>query len=230
NQLWPGLRGSANGRLDLAGTREAPQARLDLQGQQLRLDEQRIASLVLKARLDQQQQAHLSLQAREIRSGDTEVGELTLTGQGNRQEQAVALRLEGEQIQAELNLAGQLEGDSEGGWNWQGQLSEALLAAAGQRWQLQQAAPIERRADGQLTLAAHWWRSGAASLCGEEQRLMPDPRIHYRLRDFPLASLAAWLPDDFQWQGELDAEVALDLPASGPSGRILVDAGQGSLR
>lgn len=230
NQLWPGLRGSANGRLDLAGTREAPQARLDLQGQQLRLDEQRIASLVLKARLDQQQQAHLSLQAREIRSGDTEIGELTLTGQGNRQEQAVALRLEGEQIQAELNLAGQLEGDSEGGWNWQGQLSEALLAAAGQRWQLQQAAPIERRADGQVTLGAHCWRSGAASLCGEEQRLMPDPRIRYRLRDFPLNSLAAWLPDDFQWQGELDAEVALDLPASGPSGRILVDAGQGRLR
>lgn len=230
NQLWPGLRGSVNGRLDLAGSREVPQARLELQGQQLRLDEQRIASLVLKARLDQEQRAHLNVQAQGIRSGETELGELILSGQGNLQEQAVILRLDGENLQAELDLAGQLEGDSERGWNWQGQLSEALLAAAGQRWQLQQAAPIERLADGQLTVGAHCWRSGAASLCGEEQRLMPDPRIRYRLRDFPLDSLAAWLPDDFQWEGQLNAEVTLDLPASGPNGRILVDAGQGTLR
>ena len=230
NQLWPGLRGSANGRLDLAGSREAPQARLTLQGQQLRLDDQRIARLALSARLDHEQYAHLSLQARGIRSGETEVGELTLTGQGNRQEQALALLLDGEALRAELGLAGHLKGNVQRGWHWQGQFSEALLAAGGQRWQLQQAAPIERRADGQLTLGAHCWRSGAASLCGEEQRLMPDPRIRYRLRNFPLDSLAPWLPDDFQWQGELNAEVALDLPASGPNGRVLVDAGQGTLR
>ena len=43
-------------------------------------------------------------------------------------------------------------------------------------------------------------------------------------------SLAAWLPKDFAWQGTLNADVQLDLPASGPKGVIAVDASGGILR
>src|SRR5690606_14192432 len=61
-------------------------------------------------------------------------------------------------------------------------------------------------------------------------RLLPDPQLRYRLRDFPLESLAAYLPDNLVWQGEVDADLSLDLPSAGPSGRIRVDAGPGTLR
>ena len=59
---------------------------------------------------------------------------------------------------------------------------------------------------------------------------MPDPRIRYRLRDFALQSLADYLPEDFARQGELNADIELDLPAAGPNGQVQVDAGPGVLR
>src|SRR3990167_10853663 len=51
-----------------------------------------------------------------------------------------------------------------------------------------------------------------------------------RLSDFPLDSLASWLPEDFAWQGELNGQLQLDLPTSDPSGRLQLDAGSGVWR
>ena len=42
--------------------------------------------------------------------------------------------------------------------------------------------------------------------------------------------MADYLPEDFRWQGELNADIELDLPAGGPNGRVRVDAGPGVLR
>ncbi|MNZ70188.1 Translocation and assembly module TamB [compost metagenome] len=81
-----------------------------------------------------------------------------------------------------------------------------------------------------MNLGAHCWASGGASLCGEDSRLQPDPRLRFHLRNFPLDSLARWLPEEFAWQGTLNGDVQLDLPASGPNGNILLDAGSGTLR
>ncbi|MBC7210970.1 MAG: translocation/assembly module TamB domain-containing protein, partial [Pseudomonas sp.] len=88
----------------------------------------------------------------------------------------------------------------------------------------------QRLASGQLDFGAHCWRSGQASLCGEDQRLAPEPRLRYHLKQFPLDSLAQWLPKDFAWQGLLNADINLDIPASGPKGSIRIDAGGGTLR
>ncbi|MQU49328.1 translocation/assembly module TamB domain-containing protein, partial [Pseudomonas sp. FSL A6-1183] len=89
---------------------------------------------------------------------------------------------------------------------------------------------LERLADGRLNLGAQCWLSGPASLCSEEQRLVPDPKLRLHLKQFPLDSLAEWLPKDFQWQGQLNADLMLDLPASGPKGQVVVDASGGTLR
>jgi hypothetical protein len=57
----------------------------------------------------------------------------------------------------------------------------------GRRPGLEAASPgkIERLADGRLNFAAHCWVSGPASLCGEDQRLMPEPKLRYHLKQFP---------------------------------------------
>ncbi|MBF2998280.1 translocation/assembly module TamB, partial [Pseudomonas aeruginosa] len=68
------------------------------------------------------------------------------------------------------------------------------------------------------------------SLCGGEQRLLPEPRLRYTLRDFPLDSLKQWFPEDFAWQGKLNGDLQLDVPARGPSGVVSLDAGSGTLR
>ncbi|WP_172149821.1 translocation/assembly module TamB domain-containing protein [Pseudomonas tumuqii] len=224
-QLWPHLQGQLQGQLDLAGTLQAPQGQLSLQGQRLAYIDQRLQRLQLDAALDSAQQARVELDAQGIVLGETELGRLTASGQGDRRQQRLQLKLAGPLLQSALAFAGRWEQGA-----WRGHLNSGEVQSGGQDWRLQQPAGLVRLANGQLSLAAHCWRSGAASLCGEDQRLLPEPRLRYRLSDFPLDSLAPWLPSDFAWQGLLNAEVQLDLPATGPSGRVVLDAGSGTWR
>jgi len=224
-QLWPQLRGQLNGRLDVAGTLQAPQGKLALQGVQLALDDNRLQSLNLDASLDSAQRAQIDLKGSGITVGDNPLGTLTATGTGTLKQQKLQLDLQGPLLKLALGLDGNLDQG-----NWRGRLASGDIQAGGQDWQLQSPAKIERLVDGKLTFGAHCWVSGPASLCGEDQRLMPEPKLRYHLKQFPIDSLAQWLPKDFAWQGRLNADVQLDLPASGPKGQVLVDASGGTLR
>ncbi len=224
-QLWPQLRGQLNGRVDVAGTLHAPQGKVNLQGVQLAFDDNRLKSLNLDATLDSAQRAKIELKGSGIEVGDNALGTLTASGEGTLKNQKLQLDLQGPLLQLALGLDGSLDQG-----NWRGRLASGDIKAGGQDWQLQGPAKIERLADGKLTFGAHCWMSGAASLCGEDQRLMPEPKLRYHLKQFPIDSLAQWLPKDFAWQGKLNADVQLDLPASGPKGQVLVDASGGTLR
>ncbi|MGH8379373.1 translocation/assembly module TamB domain-containing protein [Pseudomonas sp.] len=224
-QLWPQLQGQLKGKLEVAGTLQAPQGTLTLQGQQLAQADNHLQRLALNARLDSAQRAVIDLQAGGIRLGDTHLGVLSAKGRGDVRQQQLELALDGPQLKLDLGLDGQLDKG-----NWRGQLASGQILAGGQDWQLQAPAKLQRLASGQLDFAAHCWRSGQASLCGDDQRLAPEPRLRYHLKQFPLQSLAQWLPKDFAWQGLLNADISLDVPASGPKGTIVVDASGGTLR
>lgn len=224
-QLWPQLRGQMTGRLDVAGTLKAPQGKLNLLGQQLAFEDNRLQKLTLDANLDNAQRAKIDLKGSGIQAGETQVGTFTASAQGDIKNQKVQLDLAGPLLKLALALDGNLDQG-----NWRGRLASGDVQAGGQDWKLQAPAKIERMADGELTFAAHCWVSGPASLCGEDQRLMPEPKLRYHLKQFTIDSLAQWLPKDFAWQGKLNADVQLDLPASGPKGVVSVDAGGGTLR
>lgn len=224
-QLWPQLQGQLKGRLDVAGTLAAPQGHLQLQGQQLAQAENRLQGLTLDARLDAAQKGRIDLSATGIRAGETALGTLTAKGQGDIRQQQLQLALDGPQLKLDLGADGQLDKG-----NWRGRLASGEIRVGGQDWRLQAPAKLQRLANGQIDFGTHCWISGPASLCGDEQRLAPEPRIRYHLKQFPLGSLAQWLPKDFAWQGQLNADINLDLPASGPKGTVQVDASGGTLR
>ncbi|KAB0496411.1 translocation/assembly module TamB domain-containing protein [Pseudomonas vancouverensis] len=224
-QLWPQLRGQVNGRVDVAGTLKAPQGKLDLQGSQLVYEDNRLQSLNLDATLDSAQRAKIDLKGSGIQAGDTSLGTLTASGQGDIKNQKLTLDLQGPKLKLALGLDGVLDKG-----NWRGRLASGDIQAGGQDWKLQGPAKLERLADGKVNFGAHCWASGQASLCGEDSRLMPEPKLRYHLKQFPIDSLAQWLPKDFAWQGRLNADLQLDLPASGPNGQISLDANGGTLR
>ncbi|MGG2397082.1 translocation/assembly module TamB domain-containing protein [Pseudomonas sp. SH1-B] len=225
-QLWPGLQGQMQGQLSLAGSLQAPQGQLALSGERLAFGDPSLRRLQLDATLDARQQARLDLNLRGIRIGDTYIGRLQAEGRGDQRQQALDIDLQGPLLQLALALDGNLgeQGD------WRGRIASGRIRSGGQDWQLQQAASLERLASGRLNLGAHCWQSAEASLCGGQQRLMPQPSLDWRLQNFPLASLQPWLPDDFAWQGSLSGELKVELPDSGPSGQIVLDAGAGTLR
>ncbi|CAI8934573.1 translocation and assembly module TamB [Pseudomonas sp. IT-P44] len=224
-QLWPQLRGQLNGRVDVAGTLKAPQGKLGLQGTQLAFEDNRLQSLNLDATLDSAQRAKIDFKGSGIQAGDTSLGTLTASGQGDIKNQKLTLDLQGPQLKLALGLDGNLDKG-----NWRGRLASGDIQAGGQDWKLQNPAKLERLADGKINFGAHCWMSGPASLCGEDQRLMPEPKLRYHLKQFPIESLAQWLPKDFAWKGRLNADLQLDLPASGPNGQISLDASGGTLR
>lgn len=86
-QLWPGLQGQATGRLDLAGSLQAPQGTFDLNGQGLGFEDTRLRQLALDATLDGNGQAKVQLRGQGIASGDTQFGNLTVNGSGNQRQQ-----------------------------------------------------------------------------------------------------------------------------------------------
>ena len=227
DQLWPGLAGALQARLDLAGRLEAPTARLVADGQKVRWQDTRIGLLNLQAQLDGDQQARLALTAEALRQGGNELGSLTMNGQGGAARHALRLTLDGPLLEAGLAV--------DGSWRdgaWRGRVQEAGLQVEQMDWQLQQATAVQRFADGRIELAAHCWalQQSFSTLCAGPQRLAPVADIDYRLRDFPLTMLRPWLGQDLDWQGELDAELRLQLPAAGPRGSLRVDAGNGVLR
>ncbi|QJP08572.1 translocation/assembly module TamB [Pseudomonas multiresinivorans] len=224
-QLWPQLFGKVSGQLDLAGTLQAPQGQLKLDGQRVAYADQSLRTLDLTASLDAAQRGRVNLTAQGLRSGDTDFGVLKLDGSGDLKRQQLALNLQGKPVALDLGLDGDWNGK-----DWRGRLAKGDIQSGGQDWRLQQPARLERLADGRINLGAHCWASGPASLCMEDQRLMPDPRLRMHLREFPLDSLARWLPEDFAWKGKLDGDVQLDLPASGPNGSVLINANNGTLR
>ena len=223
-QLWPELRGQLKGRVDLGGTLKAPQGTVKLNGQQLAFADNRLQNLTLDASLDRNQRGRLDLKGSGIQAGETQLGVLTANASGDIKRQQLKLGLQGPMLQLALALDGGLDKD-----NWRGRLVSGDVKAGGQAWVLQNPARLERLADGRINMGSQCWISGPASLCSEEQRLIPDPKLRLHLKQFPLDSLAEWLPKDFQWQGDLNADLILDLPASGPKGQIVVDASGGTL-
>lgn len=224
-QLWPQLRGQLNGRVDVAGSLKAPQGKLALQGTQLAFEDNSLQRLNLDATLDSAQRANIDLKGSGIQVGETSLGTLTAKAQGDIKKQKLSLDLLGPKLKLALGLDGALDQG-----NWRGRLASGAVQAGGQDWKLQNSAKLERLADGQINLGAHCWLSGAASLCGQDQRLMPEPKLRYQLKQFPIESLAQWMPKDLAWQGRLNADLQLDLPASGPNGQISIDASGGTLR
>lgn len=224
-QLWPQLRGQVNGRVDVAGTLKAPQGKLGLQGTQLAFQNNRLQSLNLDATLDSAQRAKIDFKGSGIQAGDTALGTLTASGQGDIKNQKLSLDLQGPKLKLALGLDGALDKG-----NWRGRLASGDIQVGGQDWTLQGPAKLERLADGKINFGAHCWKSGPASLCGEDQRLMPEPKLRYHLKQFPIDGLAQWLPNDFAWKGSLNADLQVDLPASGPNGQISIDASGGTLR
>ena len=224
-QLWPDLRGQLNGEVTLGGTAAAPSGKIELSGRNLAYQDNRLRRLNLQGQLSDGERGRLVLNAERIRAGETDLGALQVSAEGSADKHQADLRLQGPLLDLALAVDGGLRGE-----DWLGRLTRGELSAEQQNWALQRPATLQRFADGRLELGAHCWLSGPASLCAEYQRIMPDPRIRYRLRDFALQSLAEYLPEDFRWQGELNADIELDLPASGPNGRVQVDAGPGVLR
>ncbi|QEY59183.1 translocation/assembly module TamB [Pseudomonas sp. C27(2019)] len=224
-QLWPGLAGKAQGTIKVSGSLAEPLGVAQLEGRGIAYQGNRVGKLTLQGQLLAAQQAHITLDAERIWSGETEFGVLHIDGQGSLETHSGSLSLKGPLLDTQLKLSGAMQdGD------WLGQLQQLLLSSHQQNWALEKATAIVYRKTGELTVAAHCLKDGQSSLCAGEQRLLPQTKIDYQLRNFPLATLQPWLPADAQIAGQVNGAFNVELLDKGPLGKVQLDAGKGQLR
>lgn len=227
--LWPGLGGQLSGSIVAEGPANAPLISADLRGQRLAFEGFAIAALRAAGRitLDDRLDGSLNLTASRMRNGETRLGDLSLSADGNKASHVLAADLQDGVVELNMRLSGAL-----GDGLWSGRLDAANIAAGEMLWQLQDPAMLRyRQSRGELRLGGHCWAHLGSSLCfSGEQQLLPDRRLDLQLRDFPLLSLHPWLPEDFSWDGTLDADAVLRQEAgAAPLGNVLVSSRNGEI-
>lgn len=224
-QLWPGLSGRLDGVVKAAGTLEQPVVNGDIKIKKLSYQDQYVEALNLIANLDKNQKLMSSLDVQGIVSGDQAFGRLQLQLNGSQQQHQLTTTLNGPDLQLALKLDGKMDAKQ----NWQGKLGSLSINSSGQSWALANPLQIDYLNSGVLTLEPHCLVSGQASFCAKKQKILPALDIDYSLKNFTLASLQPLLPKDFKLSGAVNGHIRLQLPDSGPSGVIFLDASNGQL-
>lgn len=207
NTLWPGLIGEIQGGVKASGTEAAPVINLDLAGRRLGLDELSINEFNLQgqATVNDALPMDLTLTTTRMRNGETRLGDLTLGLRGNKANHTLNLTLDRGIVDLRARLAGQLSSE-----RWLGRLSDTQVSYEEMTWDLVDSTSLTYRLEpARLRMTAHCWRQQGARLCFDgEQHLLPDRRINLALTHFSLDTLRGLLPDDFEWDGVLNADVS----------------------
>lgn len=225
--LIPGLAGSLEASLTAGGTPEDPTGELTANARELSWwDDLAVESASLDASLKSGLRLASRLQASDIEAFGQQLKDLAVEANGDQAQHRVVVSAN----HAEANLELGFEGGAGPDWQtWQGALTRGLIALPeqSQRWQLQSPATLTYNDSGELTFGKHCWQWQQSSVCAEDQRLLPTPRIAYTINRFPTLALAPLLPETVRWDGRINGEIDFASTDAGPDGRIFLDAGDG---
>lgn len=223
----PGLAGALSGTASVSGTPDQPQGSASVSGSDLAWqDELSLASLDLNATLGDGLSVSADVQASELRYGEQLLQSLTLGLSGTRDDHRLEVTAVHEEAEVGLVFAGNASED----WNaWQGALEQGQIDVPeqGQQWTLAAPAALAYTETGRLTFGRHCWRWQQASVCAEDQILLPTQDIAYRIENFPTTALSPLMPETLRWDALLNADVRLVMTDNGPDGEVSVDAGAG---
>ena len=226
--LFEGADGQLNGELTVAGTPEAPTGNLSLSSKNLTWqDAVSVASLDVEATLKPGLTLAATVRAAELDAGGQKLQSVALDLSGSRDSHRLQAVVEHAEATVQALFQGGFEGD---GWAaWQGRLAEGQIDIPehSQRWILESPAALAYTNRGEVTLGQHCWRWQQSTVCADDQALLPTPDLAYTINNFPGTALEPLLPERLRWQGQLNGEIDVTLPESGPTGQIRIDAGSG---
>jgi translocation and assembly module TamB len=226
-QLLPGLAGTLDARLTLAGRPEDPEASLSAHGHGLAWrDLAAIETLDLSAGLASGQVLDARLRANTLTLGDWSLASLSAAAQGRRDDHQLRLDLEHADGSLGLLFAGAFQPDWQG-WRGQLKLGDIDLPEPGQHWALQAPAELVWQRGQPVRFGDHCWAWQQSTVCAGDQVLWPNPDIDYRIERFPAQALAPLLPDTLRWRSEINGRVQVSLNDDGPRGQVSLDAGAG---
>ncbi|SEK47808.1 autotransporter secretion inner membrane protein TamB [Kosakonia sacchari] len=224
NNALPGLGGTAKGVVKVRGTVDAPQALVDITANALRWQELSVARVRVEGDVTSSDQIAGKLNARieRIAQPGVNLSLVTLNADGNEKQHKLQLRVQGEPVSGQLNLAGSFDRQQQ---RWKGTLSDTRFATPIGPWSINRPITLDyRNLEQKIAIGPHCWLNPNAELCVPQTiDAGAEGRAVVNLNRFDLAMLKPFMPDTTQASGVFSgkADVSWDTTKAGlPQGEV----------
>jgi len=220
----PGLGGTAKGLLKVRGTVEAPQLLADITARGLRWQELSVAQVRINGDIKSTDQiaGNMDVRVERIVQGDINVRSLTLEAKGSEKQHQLQLRVQGDPVSGQLDLAGSFDRQAQ---RWKGTLSNTRFQTPVGPWSLNRAIALDYRNEEQkISIGPHCWTNPNAELCVPQTiDAGAEGRAVVNLNRFDLVMLKPFMPETTQASGVFSgkADVSWDTTKEGlPQGAV----------
>ncbi|WOZ77041.1 autotransporter assembly complex protein TamB [Kosakonia sacchari] len=224
NNALPGLGGTAKGLVKIRGTVDAPQALADITANNLRWQELSVARVRVEGDVKSSDQigGKLNVRVERIAQPGVNLSLVTLAADGNEQQHKLQLRVQGEPISGQLNLAGSFDRQQQ---RWKGTLSDTRFATPIGPWSINRPVTLDyRNQEQKIAIGPHCWLNPNAELCIPQTiDAGAEGRAVVNLNRFDLAMLKPFMPETTQASGVFsgNADVSWDTTKEGlPQGEV----------
>ncbi|MBS1204010.1 MAG: translocation and assembly module TamB [Proteobacteria bacterium] len=224
NNALPGLGGTAKGVVKVRGTVDAPQALVDITANALRWQELSVDRVRVEGDVTSSDQIAGKLNARieRITQPGVSLSLVTLNADGNEKQHKLQLRVQGEPVSGQLNLAGSFDRQQQ---RWKGTLSDTRFATPVGPWSINRPITLDyRNLEQKIAIGPHCWLNPNAELCVPQTiDAGATGRAVVNLNRFDLAMLKPFMPDTTKASGVFSgkADVSWDTTKEGlPQGEV----------
>lgn len=202
----PGMRGHAQGQVDLAGKLTEPEINLSLTGDSLGWQDQaNLQSFELKGQVTPMPvlKADINLSAAQGEFDTFKLDNMHLSLRGTESEHLLTLDIKAKPVGAEIILAGRLDRKT----GWQGRLDRAEFDTQIGLWKLAQPTILGYSLKTEsASVAAHCWRQSESSLCLTENLTAGrSGNATLAVDRFTFNNLEQLMPESLKVKGSLDA-------------------------
>lgn len=220
----PGLGGTAKGRVNVRGTVDAPQLLADITARGLRWQELSVAQVRVEGDIKSTDQiaGNLNVRVERISQPDVNINLVTLNAKGSEKQHELQLRVQGEPVSGQLDLAGSFDRKEE---RWKGSLSNTRFQTPVGPLTLTRAIALDyRNKEQKISIGPHCWANPNAELCVPQTiDAGAEGRAVVNLNRFDLAMLKPFMPEATQASGVFTgkADVSWDTTKEGlPQGNV----------
>ncbi|HGY5076557.1 TPA: autotransporter assembly complex protein TamB [Citrobacter gillenii] len=223
----PGLGGTAKGQVKVRGTVEAPELLADITARGLRWQELSVAQVRVEGDVKSAEQiaGNLNVRVERIVQPDVNINLVTLNAKGSEKQHELQLRIQGEPVSGQLDLAGSFDRKEQ---RWKGELSNTRFQTPVGPWSLNRAIALDyRNQEQKISIGPHCWNNPNAELCVPQTiDAGAEGRAVVNLNRFDLAMLKPFMPDATQASGVFTgkADVSWDSTKEGlPQGQVTLN-------
>ncbi|NTZ50508.1 autotransporter assembly complex protein TamB [Citrobacter gillenii] len=223
----PGLGGTAKGQVKVRGTVEAPELLADITARGLRWQELSVAQVRVEGDVKSEEQiaGNLNVRVERIVQPDVNINLVTLNAKGSEKQHELQLRIQGEPVSGQLDLAGSFDRKEQ---RWKGELSNTRFQTPLGPWSLNRAIALDyRNQEQKISIGPHCWNNPNAELCVPQTiDAGAEGRAVVNLNRFDLAMLKPFMPDATQASGVFTgkADVSWDTTKEGlPQGQVTLN-------